>query len=64
MPEHVTIPISGFELSVNYVKPDVKLWVDRGPIVQGIFEALSQWNPNFDDIEVINVGKPSERASS
>jgi hypothetical protein len=61
MPEHVTIPISGFELSVNYAKPDVKLWVDRGPIVQGIFEALCQWNPNFDDIEVINVGKPSEQ---
>jgi hypothetical protein len=32
MPEHITIPISGFELSVNYVKPDVKLWVDRAPL--------------------------------
>lgn len=61
MPEHITIPIAIFELTVNYLKPDVKLWADRAEIVQGIFDALSPWNPNFDDIEVINVGKPSEQ---
>jgi hypothetical protein len=61
MPEHVTIPISIFELTVNYVKPDVRLWADRGEIVQAIFDALSPWSPNFDATEVINVGKPSEQ---
>lgn len=61
MPELVTIPISVFELSIAYVRPDVKLWVDRAAIVQGIFDALSPWQLNLDDIEAIGTGKPSEQ---
>jgi hypothetical protein len=60
MAELVTIPISYFELAVDF-RPNFKLWIDRGSIVQVVFEALSPWNPNVDDVEAISTGKISEQ---
>jgi len=61
MAELVTIPISYFELEIDYERPDVRLWIDRASIVQGIFDALKPWNPSVDDIELRATGKPSEQ---
>ena len=61
MPELVTIPSSFFEVSVDYDRPVLKLLLDRGLIVQGIFDALKPWNPSIDDIEPHNDGKHSEQ---
>jgi hypothetical protein len=61
MPELVTIPISFFELTVDYERPDFKLWIERADIVQGVFDALKPWDPKLDDVEVRSTGKPSEQ---
>ena len=58
MPELIKIPLSFFELSVDY-EP---YWiVDRAPLVKSIFDALKPWNPRIDDIEILSVGKLSEQ---
>ena len=61
MAEFVTIPISIFELGVNFERPDFRLWLDRASVVQGVFDALKPWEPNVDDIESITAGKASEQ---
>jgi hypothetical protein len=61
MPERVTIPIAAFELSIRYTRPVLNLWLDRAVIVQAMFDALSAWQLNVDDVEVITTGKPSEQ---
>jgi hypothetical protein len=62
MPELITIPISFIEISIPYQRPDFRrLWIDRGAILQGLFDALAPWNPTVDDVEPISVGKPSEQ---
>jgi hypothetical protein len=61
MPELVTIPISYFEVAVKYERPVFQLWIDRAAVLQGIFDALKPWNPNIDDTEHRNDGKPSEQ---
>ncbi len=61
MPELVTIPISFFEVTIEYEKPDVRLLGDRAAMVQTIFEALSPFSPALDDIEVLSAGKLSEQ---
>jgi hypothetical protein len=61
MPELVTIPISFFELVVDYIRPDLNLLADRAPIVQGIFDVLKPWNLSVDDVEPITTGKISEQ---
>jgi hypothetical protein len=61
MPELVTIPISFFEVTFEYDRPNLALWSDRGPIVQAIFDGLQAWNPKVDDIEPIITGKLSEQ---
>jgi hypothetical protein len=64
MLELVTIPISFFEVTFDYVHPDLRLLGDRATIVQGIFEALKPWSPTIDDIEVRTAGKVSEQGVS
>src|SRR5690242_1526802 len=54
MPELVTIPISFFELTIDYAHP--KFVSDRGPIVEGLFSALRAWNPSVSDIELRTDG--------
>lgn len=61
MVEFVTIPASFFELAVDYERPVLKLLIDRGLIVQGIFDALSPWSPGIDDIEIHTTGKHSDQ---
>ena len=61
MPELVTIPISYFELVVEYERPEWKLWADRGSVIEAIFDSLKAWNPNIDDVEFLNSGKASEQ---
>jgi hypothetical protein len=57
MAELVTIPITVFEINIDYKQPDLKISADRATVVQGIFEALKPWNPNVDDIEPRTTGK-------
>jgi len=61
MAELVTIPISFFELTIDYESPAIKLLMDRAGIIQGVFEALKPWNPGADDIEAHTTGKNSEQ---
>jgi hypothetical protein len=61
MPELVTIPISFFEFAVDYERPQFRLWMDRAPIVQSIFEALRPWEPRIDDVDAVTTGKASEQ---
>ncbi len=61
MPELVTIPISYFEVAINYERPVFQLWIDRATVLQGIFDALKPWNPHINDTEPRNEGKPSEQ---
>jgi hypothetical protein len=61
MPEIVAIPISYFEVVIEYAEPNIQLSLDRAVVVQAIFSALKPWNINVDDVEVIQTGKPSEQ---
>ena len=61
MPEIVTIPIALFEIIIEYVRPNMKLLVDRANVVDQLFEVFSQWNVKVDDVEVITEGKPSDQ---
>jgi hypothetical protein len=61
MPELVTIPISYFEVAIKYERPVFQLWIDRAAVLQGIFDALKPWNPDINDTEPRNDGKPSEQ---
>lgn len=61
MAEIVTIPVSFFELVADYERPEIHLLIDRGAVVQGIFDALKRWNPSIDDIEFHTTGKHSEQ---
>jgi hypothetical protein len=61
MTELVTIPVSFFELAIDYERPMVKLLSDHGSLIQGVFDALSPWNPGIDDIVMRTTGKHSEQ---
>jgi hypothetical protein len=51
MAELVTIPLSFFEITVDFERPDLRLWNDRASVVQDIFDALKPWSPSIDNIE-------------
>jgi hypothetical protein len=61
MAESVTIPISLFEFSVDYKRPEFRLWTDRASVLQAVFEALSPWDPRVDDVDAVTTGKASEQ---
>jgi hypothetical protein len=61
MPELVTIPVSFFELAVDYERPEFRLWMDRTPVVQNVFDALKPWEPRIDDVDAVTSGKASEQ---
>src|SRR5271154_221954 len=61
MAELVTVPISFFEVTFDYARPNLALWGDKAPIVQALFDVLEPWNPQIDDIEFPNAGKLSEQ---
>ena len=57
----VTIPISIFEMTIEYETPSLRLWSDRAHVVEALFEAFRPWNLDVDDIEVIETGKNSDK---
>ena len=61
MAEFVTIPISTFEIAIEYEMPSVRLWVDRTQVIEAMFEAFKPWALNLDDIDVIDEGKNSDK---
>jgi hypothetical protein len=61
MPEKVSIPISVFEYTADFVRPIVSIWMDRSNLVQAMFDALSRWKLDINDVEPITTGKPSEQ---
>jgi hypothetical protein len=61
MPEIVTTSLSFFEAEIEFVQPNIKIWLDRAAIVEAVYTALSRWNITVDDIDVITIGKPSEQ---
>jgi len=61
MVEVVTIPVSFFELAVDYEQPALNLLTDRGLVMQAIFNALRRWDAKLDDIEIMTAGKHSEQ---
>lgn len=61
MPEKVTIPISFFEYAGQYSRPAITALMDRARIVEAVFEALTPWKIEIDNIEPITTGKPSEQ---
>lgn len=65
MPELVTVPISIFELTTLYEKPEWQLLAaDRVRVVQHLFDALKPWEPVIDDVEVLNTGRLSDQGIS
>lgn len=61
MPAEITIPISVFELTVKYEKPNIRLLADRAGAIEELFAAFAPWNPQLDDMEVLTTGKPTEQ---
>lgn len=61
MPAEITIPISVFELTVKYDKPNIRLMADRAGAVQELFAAFAPWHPQLDDMELLTTGKPTEQ---
>src|ERR1700733_14444597 len=61
MAEQITIPISTFEIAINYTRPVLNLWLDRAAVVQKMFDVFQPWNLSVDDVEAVKTGKPSEQ---
>lgn len=64
MAELVTIPISTFEITIEYETPSIRLWIDRPhaqPVVEAIYEALRTWDITLDDMEPVEQGKNTEK---
>jgi hypothetical protein len=61
MAVEITIPISTFDLTVSYAKPQIRLMADRVAPVQALLEALAEWHPDLDDMEIIATGKLTEQ---
>lgn len=61
MPEIVKIPISYFEIEMEYRTPDFKMWLDRIDVVQAVYSALQPWGVKVDDLEIVSTGLPSEQ---
>lgn len=61
MGAEITIPISTFDLTVSYAKPEIRLMADRVAPIQALLDALAGWHPDLDDMEVIATGKLTEQ---
>ena len=61
MPEIVVTHLSFFEAEVEFVQPNLKIWLDRIAMVAAVYDALQPWNITVDDVEVVTTGKPSEQ---
>jgi hypothetical protein len=61
MPEPITIPIATVDITMEYVRPNLLLLMDRIKVVDQLFERYGAWQIQVDDVEVITAGKPSEQ---
>jgi hypothetical protein len=61
MPEKVTIPVSIFDYSSDFVRPVISIWMDRAGLVQNMFDALVKWGLDINNVEGITTGKPSDQ---
>lgn len=61
MPEIVDVPLSFFEVEIEFARPNLRIWLDRIAIVESVYDALRRWGITVDDVEVIQTGKPSEQ---
>ncbi len=61
MPVLVTIPISTWEITVEYETPNIRLWADRTHIIEALFKALRPWGLKLDDIDILDQGKNSDK---
>lgn len=61
MAELVTIPISRFEYMAEFGRPIFALSMDKAGIVQSVFDSLAPWKPDIGDVELLEIGKASER---
>lgn len=61
MAELVKIPIAVFEIEADYARTDFRVWTQSSLILQGIFDALRQWEPSVDDVEIVTMGKNSDQ---
>jgi hypothetical protein len=52
MPEKVKIPLASFEMSANFTRPIVAIWLDRAVLVQAMFDAAIGGDHAFDNFEV------------
>src|SRR5271166_5143133 len=62
MPELITIPVSIFEVTIRYEKPVIRLLADRAEVIQALFDAFGEYQPNADDLEAV-TGKTSEQGT-
>jgi hypothetical protein len=61
MPELITIPIAIVDITMEYVRPNLRLLMDRMKVVDQLFDRYRPWDIQVDDVEVITEGKPSEQ---
>jgi hypothetical protein len=64
MAELITIPISTFDIVIDYERPSIRLWADRSraiDVLEALFEAFRPWGANLDDIEGLEQGRNSEK---
>jgi hypothetical protein len=61
MPEIIDTHLSFFEAEIEFVEPNLKIWLDRIAIVEAVYAALRPWKITVDDVEVVQIGKPSEQ---
>ena len=59
MPHRITVPITLFEITIEYLRPNMRLLMDRGQVVEQLFEGFSPWNVRVDNVEVITEGLQS-----
>lgn len=57
----VSVPISIFDLTMQFVRPNLRLAMNRADFVEDLFEQFGRWDISVDDIEVVQEGKPSEQ---
>lgn len=61
MAEIVAVPISIFDVTIEFVRPNLRLAMTRADLVDELFDGFSRWGITVDDLEVVNEGKPSEQ---
>ncbi len=61
MAESVTVPISILDVTIEFVRPNLRLAMTRTDIVEELFDRFCHWDITVDDLEVISEGKPSEQ---